>query len=716
MSFAIPLLRSVTGRARRIYHPLDEKKDEIRLLTISPKSSDSELIHCNLQTHSLKDYTENYQYFLVHSKNVASSKRQLLTKWARKEFMPEFAGLAPLQSVHAVRPHLSRQRFQWGDYAALSYVWGDENVTRTIILNDQEVQVTANLAQALQAFRDDEEFDHRFKLWVDALCINQKDLKERARQIRKMRNIYGSAWTVVAWLGDESDESSCALQLLRDFAAVSEADRGKEVEEALKTDLDLFGKCGWLALEKFMRRSYWRRMWVIQELVLGASATWIRCGSSLIDWSTFHIGIAFLQEHMWHIKDEILSMIIRDQGLKRRDGWQTTSLHLVYHDLSVSSVREETGGERLRFGRLLDLADAAECKDPRDKVYAIVGLFPPSVAQQLRPDYNLPIPRVYASTARKFIELQNTLDPIREGNPWGPSSCPSWAADWQWKGRTRWSRTESQLWGPNWLTPHVEPNISCYVPYRASLGSTHDCAFSEADTRMTCSGFIVDQISGISARGKGFFEWWPESIIQPSNWESVYGGFEATTEALYRTLVQDRVIDGKQASKRHSVILSMPSKFGLGEQFSKRGWTYLAGLQGYYYRWQGFREANANFQLGSYAFDSFFSKKIPKDANEFDYTEVYRCFDRSSHKRRFIVTKKGYMGWGPDNIYGPSDMQMMEGDLIAILFGCSTPVVIRPYGTHFLVVGEAYVQGLMDGEAMTLLERGKFRRQTFAFW
>ena len=80
-----------------------------------------------------------------------------------------------------------------------------------------------------------------------------------------------------------------------------------------------------------------------------------------------------------------------------------------------------------------------------------------------------------------------------------------------------------------------------------------------------------------------------------------------------------------------------------------------------------------------------------------------------------MVTKNGYMGWVPDNIYGKAHEQTRKGDLIAVLFGCSTPIVIRPCGSRFQVIGEAYVQGLMEGEGMGLLESGGTQRQSFTF-
>ncbi|KAF5983611.1 heterokaryon incompatibility het-6 [Fusarium coicis] len=700
-----PAPQESSSEMNRLYYPLDENSDEIRLLTLLPKSRKTGVPHCTLETYSLKAFTPQYLHFLSTSGVANLGKRRTTSQWIRSRIAPELAGLAPLNRIHSTQPPSSQYRFQWGDYAALSYVWGDENDTRIIVLNDQPRPVTSNLAKALSAFLQDGEFDDGFKLWVDAICINQEDLGERARQLRRMRDIYGSAWAVIAWLGEASFRSSSAIQLIRDLSALSETDCGSKIEACLRSDPDYLGNGCWLAMHDLMKRPYWYRLWIIQELIMGASATWIRCGTVSTDWTSFCAGISFLEENLWLVKDELLIKERLAATSENGPAWSVMGIHLVYQDLSPLSDREENGGQCPSFGRLLDISNTAECSDPRDKVYALVGLMSAAVADSLQPDYTLPVRHVYAATARIFIQVDDSLEPIREGNPWGPSNAPSWAADWLWKGRLRSSRIENQLWGPTRFFPRLGPNDSSHIPYCVSRGTRHDASFSSDGSLLTCSGFIVDSISGLSARGRGYFYWDKSTIVQTHQWKSVYGDFNTTAAALYRTLVLDRVAGGGKATARHAAILHLPRTFRQGAQeFTKRGWGWLAGQAGYYFRWEEFRSMNAGFPLGCHRLDDFFYDEIPPDASELDYSEVYSCFDRASQKRRFMTTTNGYMGWAPDNIFGTDSEQTRPGDMIAVLFGCSTPVVIRRYGPcgYFQVIGEAYVQGLMDGEAMEL--------------
>jgi hypothetical protein len=178
----------------------------------------------------------------------------------------------------------------------------------------------------------------------------------------------------------------------------------------------------------------------------------------------------------------------------------------------------------------------------------------------------------------------------------------------------------------------------------------------------------------------------------------------------------DRVAGGERATERHAAILNLPFLFTDAlEQFERLGWRWLSSQEGYYFRWGKWRRANWNFRLMGRTLDEYFSEIIPDNASEYDYTEVYSCFDRTCKARRLMTTKNGYLGWAPDNIYGSDEDQARVGDKIAIILGCSTPIVIRPQGNHFLVLGEAYVQGLMDGEALEFLKSGQCEVQDFLF-
>ena len=54
-----------------------------------------------------------------------------------------------------------------------------------------------------------------YKIWVDALCINQQDIVERGQEVRRMGLIYRQARNVVIWLGNEARESDKAMDLIR---------------------------------------------------------------------------------------------------------------------------------------------------------------------------------------------------------------------------------------------------------------------------------------------------------------------------------------------------------------------------------------------------------------------------------------------------------------------------------------------------------------------
>jgi hypothetical protein len=700
-----------TNRSSKIsYSPLNEDQNEIRLISFVRESRESSLVHCNLVTISLKSYTPEYQTY-ASSLGSTATKRKVLAHWARIKFST--GGLANPDDMNSRVPIPGAYRFQWGDYAALSYVWGDENATSTIVINGRQTPVTTNVEVALRALRGRSDFEDGFKLWVDALCINQADFEERECQVKKMHNIYGNAWTVIAWLGEEENNSEKAITLIKALSTAGREGRGEELRRKLVEEPEYLGDGSWLALQELMRRPYWARLWIIQEIVLGSSGALIRCGDSCIGWVSFCTGIEVLFNHLWILKDELLQRDIALCMSHVNPRWETPSLHLVHKDLRLLSQREEHGGDHLGFERLLDIANTAISRDVRDKVYGMLGMMDPVIAKQLTPDYRLDPARIFTAVTKVFILTYGNLEPLRESNPWGQTQTPSWAADWTWDGRLPYSRPEDP---PFWTAGHTIQETGRTISYHASEKTVPTVSFSNNDFHLTCRGFLIDKIAGLSARGLGFFQWLRKSIIQPDSVKSIYGDVSHTSRALYLTLVADRVWNGIPASDRHAAILSIPSTFAAAEpQFRERGWKSMTGRQAYYYRWEWWRATNEDFLIGGQRLHDYFTDEIPKNALEDDYAEAYSCFDRTSKGRRLMTTTNGYLGWAPDNIYGSDEDQTRKDDLICIIFGCSNPIVIRPYGKLFKVVGEAYVHGLMEGEAMKFLETGGYQVQDFTF-
>lgn len=113
-------------------------------------------------------------------------------------------------------------------YECLSYVWGDVKDKPLIEVDGAGLAITKNLHGALQRLRDPA-LDR--VLWVDAVCINQDNIAERAQQVQVMAMIYAYASKVVVWLGEEVEGSSEAMEVLRE-EAYRVYRRQKTLEEA----------------------------------------------------------------------------------------------------------------------------------------------------------------------------------------------------------------------------------------------------------------------------------------------------------------------------------------------------------------------------------------------------------------------------------------------------------------------------------------------------
>ena len=100
-------------------------------------------------------------------------------------------------------------------YDALSYVWGESVVTETLLVNQQEFNVSKSLHTILLHLRLPEETR---SVWIDAICINQQDSIEKSQQVALMGKIYREANDVLCWLGKLTTHRLWALRFLQTLA------------------------------------------------------------------------------------------------------------------------------------------------------------------------------------------------------------------------------------------------------------------------------------------------------------------------------------------------------------------------------------------------------------------------------------------------------------------------------------------------------------------
>lgn len=169
-------------------------------------------------------------------------------------------------------------------YIALSYVWGSQNELQSIYVDGYLFEVTINLRNALQDLREQ---NRVVMLWADAVCINQRDIEERNRQVSLMGSIYTIARHTVIYLGESNEKIDELLNYVRSTA-------GSMVNShALIHRMKDNGTCSPFeapamdsirsTLRELLTCPWFNRVWVFQELVLSRDR-WAQCGTHRVKW------------------------------------------------------------------------------------------------------------------------------------------------------------------------------------------------------------------------------------------------------------------------------------------------------------------------------------------------------------------------------------------------------------------------------------------------
>ncbi|KAI0472962.1 heterokaryon incompatibility protein-domain-containing protein [Xylariaceae sp. FL0804] len=284
------------------------------------------------------------------------------------------------------------------DYEAISYTWADENGNSDpcseIYVAGQPFQVTRNCENVLRRVRGS--LSSRL-IWIDAICINQADIDERGHQVQLMPRIYSGAKHVLVYVGESADNSDLCLEAIAD-GMITEHHPGTTRA----------------AMITLLSRRYFRRVWVLQEIALARRATLI-CGNWSAPWRNLQVPV-----------NNIISAPSRNLR-------PPVNNIIPPPALAFDSTTYTTPG---KFLSLLDLARSCEAKDPRDKVYALLGLVPGASHQHLVADYNLTVEETYTQVALQLASQHGWASVLcRAGlKHQSLSTLPSWVPDWTWPG------------------------------------------------------------------------------------------------------------------------------------------------------------------------------------------------------------------------------------------------------------------------------------------
>ena len=407
------------------YEVLREGEQEVRIVTIMPESAGQE-IRCSLATVSLK----------------------------------------------------KRQHFE-----ALSYVWGSDETKGDfgITLDGHPFAVTANLASALHHLRRREK---PRPMWIDYLCINQRDLDEKNVQVALMGQIYRKANRVVAYLGDLTPQIERSITWTERYTQ-----RKVNSRTLFWWKLDI--KAWWSRDTEYNRDSatldaclgkkdlihlpYWTRMWTYQEYHLPRNDPICMCGN-LVFKSTVITDKASNQ-----LDDAQVAIIRKTRPRKEHDERaraqyeQANNLNPKPDSALYGMFTNHAGRNyivRNRFskipneplGDLMARTASHSCHDPRDKIFALYGMAP--AAQRAYPaDYKKPVQQVLRETT-EFIFNQEMgpavfrLFPVRANNI-HDESLPSWVPDFTREACRMPRQSQYSLLRPDeTLTTPIDPHQS----------------------------------------------------------------------------------------------------------------------------------------------------------------------------------------------------------------------------------------------------------------
>ncbi|KAF4503033.1 Heterokaryon incompatibility 6, OR allele [Fusarium agapanthi] len=592
-------------------------------------------------------------------------------------------------------------------YIALSYVWGLGGKTQSIQVSnlsddDEEtfIPITESLETALRYFRKP---DKVITLWIDQICINQADNKEKGQQVAMMRSIYSSATQVLVWLGpaqDGSDELMEAWQNIghravefglesylnpQSYHLISNLGRSKDpsdetavsFQSLLASTVEAFAPLlKGMTLKKWFERPYFSRVWIIQEFCLCPDTIFV-CGSKTIPVDFVKFAVLLLQTAIGNMPQGDYEQL-EPPGMPLERLSEVSSEPTARLFGSRSRHQKHKDDELYMLLRRLFVELETNATVHRDRIFALLGLAAEAEKLGIQPDYEGSTGRILMQTARTLIEKGGRVDLLCYSQ--FPkldelSHLPSWVPDWRSNlNRSFYTindRIDKHVFaasGHDTVVEVVQPpnNNSCILGLRGyNVDVIEEVA--EGDGWMDM-GWDYERYIGYMAQ---IDEFWKESIERTISERTLIQKEEARWRVpigdIYWTWEGDQRRAKPEIAAFHKQFLQELKLFGEMARLAAGG----EDVSDKYLQWE-------------------------EEHRGAETKHNYRESMRKMQGKRPFLTRMGYLGMGP--------VEGRAGDVVVVVCGGRIPFVLRPVEGLgevgvFSYIGEAYCDGVMDGEA-----------------
>ncbi|OGM45304.1 hypothetical protein ABOM_006442 [Aspergillus bombycis] len=595
-------------------------------------------------------------------------------------------------------------------YFALSYVWGEDTPSNPVTINGQSVPVTQNLFDFLLHYRDLTEANSTWELadmffWVDAICINQGDIHEKNSQVLQMSSIYRSADEVLSWLGVEANDSNYAIEVIIDIAGkiaasldgddpLSWMDPSQTELWQENSDSHHMGNRFWDGTIELMWRPYWTRAWIVQEIVLARKVKML-CGMRPFlfqDLVAIGTWIMRLRPHHCPSFVDVTIWLYLSTPAYRETYWLAELMKYVkIIQLLEETARTETFNTEGNWKKILITTRTAQTSDPRDKLYSMASI----LRRGVTPDYSLSAEETYCKFTKMCIEADGGLQILLFAGhgllndatnlPKHHLFLPSWVPNWDLLSTTGlWTPVPAQMGSFDSNGFILERNIPPYTCY----GNT-----------LEAPGIHWGEVSmhvNFEQDNENWDQFWLDYIEAHSDQRGASGARALLT--ITRLLLLDRVPGSDMQLGLNPEALALEKAIYamvLVQQWEDSA-KFLQEARITQYLDQAVDGARIRELLEVDGLEDWMASGIAQLASSLVILST--CY-------AFFETTQGHLGWGPPGIY--------KGDIIGILFGCETPVVLRMIDSHYIYIGPCYVVGIMDGDLLAGIDNDSHRIKRF---